>query len=193
MDIDIGIQRYREETVIDSRVWSVFYTVELIIFTLILIRALKVEGEPYLYEVKISFYIFQMMIVVSWLVNILAWTIPINNEITQQFRGCVFAATFERTNFCLFLIIMYKLLYSLKRVEFQINPKFTSPETVLKALKRHQKIERVFITISALIVIFILVISISFMVNTSGGSNSTDIIYFFLGFAFFLLNLFILA
>lgn len=44
-----------------------------------------------------------------------------------------------------------------------------------------------------MIVIFILIISISFMVNTSGTSNTPDIVYFILGFAFFFLNLFILA
>lgn len=77
------------------------------------------------------------MIFVSWIINLLAWAIPLNDSVIDQFEGCVLAATFERTNFCIFLIIMYKLLYSLKRVEFQINPKFTSPEMVCKVLRKH--------------------------------------------------------
>ena len=113
-----GIKKYRQETVLDSKVWFAFYFMEAVVFSYLAYKALSIKGQPYLNFVKYSFYFFEVMLVALVFINLLSWTIPINEDVISQFRGCVLASTFERTNFCVFLILMYKLMYSLKRVEF---------------------------------------------------------------------------
>ena len=135
--------------------------------------------------------VFAILMIMAWIVNLLTWVIPYNSPLTDQFYGCVIAATYERTNFCIFLIIQYHLLYLLKRVEYQINPKFDSADQVLRELRKNEIIERTYLSISGVSVIFILVISIEF-IERAGGANTLDIIYFFVCFAFFVFNIFLI-
>lgn len=87
---------------------------------------------------------------------------------------------------------MYKLLYLLKRVEYQINPKFESTQRVLLELRHNTVIETTFLTTSIVILIFILTITIVFLINPDSHSNGLDFTYFFVCFAFFFLNLYII-
>jgi hypothetical protein len=139
-----------------------------------------------------SLIFFEVMMIVALLVNAITWIVPFNGTLSDQFEGSVFAATFERTNFCAFLLMIYQLLYLLKRVEYQINPKFSTPHQVLVELRRNLIMGRIFISISALMVVFILIISIVFLASPNSHSNAIDIIYFLVGFGFFFLNLFIM-
>ena len=43
-----GIKRYREETVLDSRIWFAFYLLEAVGFSYIVYKALNIKGQPYL-------------------------------------------------------------------------------------------------------------------------------------------------
>ena len=88
---------------------------------------------------------------------------------------------------------MYKLLYLLKRVEYQINPKFQNTIKILNELKHNQFLETLFLTTSLIITVFILVISIYFLTAPTQPSNKLDIIYFAVGFVYVILNIVILG
>ena len=53
---------------------------------------------------------------------------------------------YDYINRTVFVIIFYKVLFTLKRVEFQISPKYNSIDMVLTALKKLIKIERYMMT-----------------------------------------------
>lgn len=172
--------------------WLIFWALEVGLFTAYLIYSLKKHAMSYHRNVKMSLISFEFMMVVALLINGITWIVPINSSLEDQFLGSAIAATYERTNFCVFLLIMYQLLYLLKRVEYQINPKFSTPYQVLVELRRNLIIGRTFILISALMIVFILIIGIIFLASPSSGSNAIDIIYFIVCFAFFFINMYIL-
>ena len=52
--------------------------------------------------------------------------------------------------------------------------------------------ERVYLSINVVIVVFILIISVIFVADPDSHANEIDLVYFIVGFAFFFFNLLIL-
>ena len=69
----------------------------------------------------------------------------------------MFARTFDWLVLSFIMVIFFKFLFSLKRVEIQMNEKIGSFENILKALRRQFCIERIVLGFYLVNVIYILV------------------------------------
>lgn len=90
-----------------------------------------------------------------------------------------------------FLALFYMVLYTLKKAEIQLNPKYTSTKQILRSFRRHVILERVFLFINICIPLFYFVITLKLdiydeLVLTT---HTVWVIYFIICACIFLFNI----
>lgn len=94
----------------------------------------------------------------------------------------------------LVLLLSYRVFMSLRRVELQMNPRFSQPEQILKALKRQMCIEK---SIFTMLIIFIVMLTAYTVVlqfdHLTFGYGIPVIIYYTYNFIVYLANLVIIG
>ena len=69
----------------------------------------------------------------------------------------MYARTFDWLILSFTMVVFFKFLFSLKRVEIQMNEKISSYQNILKALKRQFCIERIVLVFYLVNIIYIIV------------------------------------
>ena len=82
---------------------------------------------------------------------------------------------YERVSFSLFLVLMQKVLFVLKRIEFQMNTQFQSVQQVMRELRILIVIERVFLLTYICVIAFLMIYDIKDMLNSNDSEIDTPI------------------
>lgn len=76
---------------------------------------------------------------------------------------------------CFSLICLYKVLFMLKRVELQINPKYKTIKRIIHILKRQRHVEKSFLAINIIVVFISMTICIvNEVIRNHHANNNTE-------------------
>ena len=120
---------------------------QFIIYSVYLIYVIKYYRKIIQKAIKAVFVSFWLMSLISIIICRLVYshTWPLS-----------IYSTFVRVNLAINLILMYKILFLLKRVELQINPKYQTAQEILKILTKMVKTERIYLAINTTLVILMI-------------------------------------
>lgn len=111
-------------------------------------------------RLKCILVFFQVMLVLNWINTcVMCWG-AINQTIRTRYIAYVETFMFDNISGSIFLILFYKVLYTFKQVEVQINPKYDSADMILQTLKKYRLTERVLLSINAVMTILVVVLMV---------------------------------
>lgn len=140
----------------------IFVSIYLIVYSYYMAVNIRPLRPQMLDTVKLVVIIFWILIILDF-INILTVTVLVVNGTLSRTRGYELQLVVKLLIRRISQIIFFKVMFTLKRVEVQLNPQFKSVEECLKALLRLIKFERgyfIFSSISILnigLVIFLFV------------------------------------
>lgn len=142
-------------------------------------------------QMKFVMVFFAVMLFVRFVSMFLfAFIVPRRNK-EESFSNGMWEIEIEQCIISFVIMDFYYLMFALKRVEMQVNPRTDSVQKILSMIRKQRLLEVTFLSLTALTVICIFVFRI-FMYNDFDGFMYWAVVWIILGFSSFVVNIYII-
>ena len=152
-DIYMAAIQYK---IFNLKIFSLIYTAQAIGFTCMFCRLYRQHWDVLQNNLKTILMLFQLFMILAWLNTVaMSWGMR-DKSLRTRYVAYVETFVYDNLNSSIFTILFYKVLYTFKQVEVQMNPKYECAESVLESLKKYKKMEIVQLTINAIMAVLII-------------------------------------
>lgn len=180
--------------IINLRIQCILYALQTIVFSVLLYRVATNFWHVLQKSLKIILILFEVLLLMATVNNaFMSWGV-LDEPLSVQYRAYVETFIYDNINGSLFLLLFYKVLYTFKAVEVQVNPKYESAEAVLDTLKKYKVTECIILSLNGIIALSSIILWIKFSFRVQGESQKVyNIIYTVIVYVNFSLNLYMVC
>ena len=146
--------------ILDVNFYQMIWTFKLICFTIQLLVLISNYGHLFQTFMKFVLVMFEILFTFGTINNGVTLYILSEQKSSDQFRYVQYINLYEKVSYSLFLVLTYKVLFVLKRVEFQMNTTFKSVNQVTYELRKLIIIERFYLFIYTGVIAVLMVYSV---------------------------------
>lgn len=173
------------------KIYSFLYTGEVIVFTILFCKVYHNHWDIMQTKLKCTLLLFELLLIAAWInTGVMYWAFT-SSTLRTRYLAYVETFVFDNINGSIFLILFFKVLFTFKQVEVQINPKYESADRILETLQKFRVTERLTLSIKAVMALLAVTMWV-----TSHKSNEQKVIQFvntIVIYSLFFLNLYLVS